>query len=577
MARLSADLALAGYRWELARSHPRYFLPFVTAPDSRSGDVFKFATVTQAEADDLEIPWDGAPKKVRGTQRGHDSWLWQRDYLDWIIDNPFTVTLKARQLGVSWIWDGAILWDLVFFAGIDDLIYSIKEEDAIEQVNRIWDMWLTVPAWMKEMADLKVIKPFGNARPSSRIELEHPDGRVSTVTGMPATKKAGHSRVARRVLFDEGAHQDFARQIWKAIIPAAGDAGGNIGAVSTANGVSDGQGGGNFFHEVYTGAGGVDYPNVKAIFLPWHHHPTRTQEWYEGLNLDKQSKAEQYPEDDDEAFLLTGSPFFDLTALQHYSRAARVEPQLQGEWTYYHGPMNRARFTKADGAAIEVYRRPEKGHEYVIGVDVATGEGTDYSVAIVLDKADAAVCAEIRMKADYAAFTRQLHFTAEWYNHALVGVEKGGGYGDTVIAYLRDGHEGRKSYINLYRHRAYDDRKKKLKTTYGFPMQAATRAKVVAELARWVNERQLPWVSRRFSVEARTFVRRDTRPSPRHADGANDDAVFALGIALEMYSGYGDHKHDVRKTQAAPEGFQTRSATDPRIAAQSTTDPRRRP
>ena len=576
MGHLTSEQALAGYRWEKARSHPRYFLPWLSAPDSRAGGTFHFATLTREEAADLEMPFYGREFRPKGTQRGQTSWLWQRDYLDTILDEPVSCTLKGRQLGVSWIWDGTILWDIVFTPGVDDLIYSIKEEDAIEQVNRIWDLWLTVPDWMKEMAQLEVLKPFGaNSRPGARIELEHPDGLVSTVTGMVSTKKAGHGRVARRVLFDEMAHQEFARAIWKAVIPAAGDGGGIVGAVSTANGVSDGQGGGNFFHEVYTGAGGVDYPNVKAIFLPWHMHPARTQEWYEGLNLDKQSKAEQYPEDDDEAFLLTGSPYFDLEALQHYSRAARVEPAMQGEWVTFHGPKNRARFDKQDGGVIEVYRRPEPGHDYVIGADVATGEGTDYSVAVVLDLADAAVCAEIRMKADYVEFTRQLHFTGEWYNHALIGVEKGGGYGDTVIAYLRDGHEGRKSYINLYRHRAYDDRKKKLKTSYGFPMQATTRAKVVSELARWVNAKALPWVSRRFSIEARTFIRRDTRPSPRHADGANDDAVLGLGIALELYDRYGDHKHDARKTKKAPEGFRNRSDADPRKAAAH--DPRRHP
>jgi hypothetical protein len=573
LARLTSEQALAGYRFEKAREHPRYFLPWVAAPDSRTGTLFHFATVTREEADDLEIPFRGVEHKVRGTARGESSWLWQRDYLDWIIDNPFTVTLKARQLGVSWIWDATILWDIIFFPGVDDLIYSIKEEDAVEQVNRIYDIWLTVPDWMKEMANLNVLKPFGAARPSTRIEFEHPDGRVSTVTGMPATKKAGHSRVARRVLFDEGAHQEFARAIWKAIIPAAGDLGGHIGAVSTANGVSDGQGGGNCFHEVYTGAGGVEYPNVKAIFLPWHNHPARTQEWYEGLNLDKQSKAEQYPEDDDEAFLLTGSPFFDLEALQYYSRAARAEPLFQGKWEFFHGPKDRARFSKIEGGPIEVYRRPEKGHDYVMGVDVATGGGADFSVATVLDLADGAPCAEIRMKSGYADFTRQVHFTAEWYEHALVGVEKAGGFGDTVISYLRDGHEGRKSYINLYRHRAYDDRKRKLKTQYGFPMSSTTRAKVVAELAQWVNEKELPWVTRRFSVEARSFVRRDTRPSPRHADGANDDAVLALGISLEMYAAHGQHKYDVRKKQA-PKDFRARSPIDPRTVNLTTTDQR---
>jgi hypothetical protein len=83
-------------------------------------------------------------------------------------------------------------------------------------------------------------------------------------------------------------------------------------------------------------------------------------------------------------------------------------------------------------------------------------------------------------------------------------------------------------------------------------------------------------VSRRFSKEARTFVRRDTRPSPRHADGSNDDSVLALGIALEIYSTHGDHRHDVRKTQKAPQGFRERSVNDPRLA-QSKTDPRSSP
>lgn len=559
---ITDEEALLLYQMEMARSHPRYFLPHLTMPDSRGGGLFKFTTITEAEADDLGLPFLGHEYHPKGTQVGESSWLWQRDYLDWIIDNPFTVTLKARQLGVSWIWDAAILWDLVFFAGIDDLIYSIKEEDAIEQVNRVWDMWLSMPEMFKQ--DLIVLKPFGSARPSQRIEIEHPDGRVSTVTGMPATKKAGHSRVARRVLFDEGAHQDFAREIWKAIIPAAGDSGGNIGAVSTGNGVSDGQGGGNFFHEVYVGAGGIEYPNVKSKFLPWHMHPERTREFYDGLNLDAASKAEQYPEDEDEAFLLTGKPFFDLVALQHYSREARVEPIGTCEFRTFSNNMASARLVWEIGAPLEVYRKPEKNGKYAIGVDTATGEGKDFSVAAVIDLNDGAPVAELRMRADYIEFTRQLHFLGRWYNNAKIGVEKGGGYGDVVIAYLRDGHEGRKPYNNLYRHRAYDDVRQKIKPQLGIPMNEKVRSKVISELNEWVNKKLFPWVTRRFSVEARTFVRRDTRPSPRAADGANDDAIMAWGIALEIYARYGEHKFDRKKTMRAKKERPT-DPLDPRL------------
>jgi hypothetical protein len=561
-----------------AQEHPRYFLPHVTCPDSRGGGVFKFATLTEEESTFLDLPFNGAPVKIRRgqTQRGKDSWLWQREYLDTIIDNPFTVTLKARQLGVSWIWDAVILWDLLFFPGIDDLIYSIKEDDAIEQVNRVWDMWLSTPAWIKALTEVTVLKPYGGARPTQRIEFEHPDGRVSTVTGMPATKKAGHSRVARRVLFDEMAHQEFAREIWKAIIPAAGDLGGNIGGVSTANGMSDGVGGGNFFHEVYTGAGGVDYPTTVKIFIPWHNHPARTQEWYEGLNLDRSAKAEQYPEDDDEAFLLTGHPYFDLEALQYYSRAARVEPEFQAEFQTYSNNLATARLVKGVGLPIEVYRRPQPGHKYVIGVDTATGDGEDYSVAAVLDLTDGAPCAELRIKADYTEFTRQLHFLGVWYRAdripAMIGVEDQGGFGKVVLAYLRDGHEGRKPYMNIYRHRAYDDRKRKHKSKLGFPMNNSTRPKVVSELSRWVNQRLFPWVTRRFSVEARTFIRASTKPSPRAADGSHDDVVMAWGIALEMYSQYGEHKHDIRKTNTIP-SERAAMKEDPRPVGAA--DPRR--
>jgi hypothetical protein len=539
-------------QFEMARTHPRYFLPHLHMPDSRGGNIFRFATLTEEECADLELPFVGQaiPTRSGHTPRGANSWLWQREYVDTVVDNPFTVTLKARQLGVSWIWDGLILWDMVFFAGIDDLIYSIKEDDAVEQVNRVWDMWLSLPDWFKALLRLKVIKPYGDARPTNRIEFEHPDLRLSTVTGMASTKKAGHSRVARRVLMDEGAHNEFAHAIWKAITPAAGDFGGNIGIVSTANGMG---GVGEHFYRVYTGAGGIDYPNVVKIFLPWHMHPARDQEWYDGQNLDRASKAEQYPEDEDEAFLLTGNPYFNMESLAHYARANRVEPIMTGEFVTYSNNLASARWEHIQaGAPIEVYRRPVKGGKYIIAVDTATGDGEDFSVATVLDLSDAAPCAVLRMKDGGADFTRQLHFLGFWYLGpdripAMIGVEDQGGYGKVILAYLRDGHEGRRPYMNLYRHRKYDDRKKKIVSKLGFPMDSSTRPKVCAELGRWVNNRLLPWVPLQFLREARTFVRQDTRPSPRASEGNNDDVVMSLGIGLEMYAIYGDFKHDVKK------------------------------
>ena len=565
MRALNPDLALQLYQRDVAREHPRYLAPFLKAPDSRSGEVFQFATVLEDEAHELRVPFHGVEFPRSETHEGESSWLWQRDYLNWIIDNPFTVTLKARQLGVSWLWDVAILWDLIFFAGIDDLIYSIKEGDAIEQVNRVWDMYLSLPEHFKE--GLNVIKPFGNSRPSTRLEIEHPDGRLSTLEGMPATESAGHSRVARRILFDEGAHQRFARAIWKAVIPAAGDFGGNVGMVSTAKGMG---GVGEMFYELYTGAGGIDYPEVRSTFLPWHKHPRRDRKWYDSLNLDKASKAEQYPEDEDEAFLLTGSPYFDVESLAFYSREGRVDPLGYARFETYSNNLRSARLkwrgarSTEEGYWIEVYRKPEPDGEYAIGVDTATGKGQDYSVAAVIDLSDGAPVAELRMHADYVEFTRQLHFLGKWYRNAIIAPEDAGGYGSVVIAYLRDGHEGRTPYPRLYRHRNFQDLKNKVKSSYGYPMNLKTRPMVISQLGEWVNKRLFPWVTRRFAIEARTFVKHDTAPSPRHADGKNDDSVLAWGIALVMYHRYGQYQHD-RKKRAFRARTRITDPLDPRL------------
>jgi hypothetical protein len=47
--------------------------------------------------------------------------------------------------------------------------------------------------------------------------------------------------------------------------------------------------------------------------------------------------------------------------------------------------------------------------------------------------------------------------------------------------------------------------------------------------------------------EARTFVYAETKPSPRAADGCNDDSVLAYAMACEVYREFGTHVDDRRK------------------------------
>lgn len=520
-----------------AREHPAFLLQHVRCVDSRSGDIFNFTLLTEDEC-----------RRIGAEYRG-DDWYWQRDYLDWCLDNKQTITLKGRQLGVTWVWAGIALWTALFKPGSDILVYSIKEGDASEVIGRIWDMWVSLPDHFKE--GITVIKPTRGVRPTTKIEFEHPDGRVSAIEGMVATESAGHGRSAALVLFDEASRQEYARSLWKAVIPASGDKGGMIGVISTANGSGD------FFHELWKGAGGAAYPNLQKKFLGWFLHPERDEVWYDHVPLDESSKAEQYPNTPEEAFLLSGSPYFGSAALKFYAQEAnRAKPLYKMEWLVDPNAPNRATQRRGQGW-IEVYKEPQPGHKYAMGADIATGVGSDFSVGAVIDLGTGEPCAEVYMKGSYEDFAAQIHFTGLWYRGGAnmpacrIGPELGGGYGDTVIAYLRDGHKGRKPYPMLYRHRGYETAGRKQTPRFGFPMNMKTRPKVVSGLREWIDKHLFPYMPEGLLGEAMTFVHRSTRPTPRAEDGCNDDRVMAWGIATELYSEFGEHEYDRKKTVVA--------------------------
>jgi hypothetical protein len=245
---------------------------------------------------------------------------------------------------------------------------------------------------------------------------------------------------------------------------------------------------------------------------------------------------------------MSGRPFFDAQSLKWYGKHGLGEVLFTCKWTPLADNPARARLDKGDEALeIEVYEEPTKDGLYALTADVASGTGEDYSVGAMINLHTGAPVAELRMRAEYDDFAEQLHFLGLWYNTARIAVEDQGGYGAAVIAYLREPIKGRKPYPKLYRHRKLNRPDHQESSKFGFPMDAATRPKVVNEIRNWIDDRLLPWITPGLLAEARTFVHREKKPSPAAADGANDDIVMAWAIALEMFSLYGEHKHDRRK------------------------------
>jgi hypothetical protein len=272
----------------------------VKCVDSRSGEVFEFELFDDEDADWLAAHRhrpDGPARRARCRRLGHDervdaeNWGWQRELLDWILENDQTICLKGRQLGVTWVACGLALWYLLYKPGTDVLIFSIGEDEAKEVVERIWGMFLSPggpPAHL--LNGVKVITP-ARGKPSTVIKVEHtlPDGTTrSRDRGDDLEpEQAGHSRSAALVIFDEAlAQRERARDL-EGVVPATADHGGKIVGISTANGMSDEKtGDGNFFHYLWSKAGTSVFPKLKTKFLGWWLHPDRDEEWYDERRLD---------------------------------------------------------------------------------------------------------------------------------------------------------------------------------------------------------------------------------------------------------------------------------------------------
>ena len=509
-----------------ALAHPGGLLDHVQCVDPKTGERFAF-TLNDPEA----------------------GWHWQRDVLDEWMEHPLSLVLKARQIGITWLGAGYALWKLLVLPGTRALIVSINEDEAIKVVNRIFDMFSSLPEHLRFEA--KITKPSRDARPSTLIEFTFPDGRISSVVGLPSTRRAGHGETATIVLLDEYARHEYARESWKATFPTA-DNGGQILVISTANGVSNEQTGeGNFFHHLYMNA---EAYGIETQFLAWDLHPDRDERWYEtnARALPAHDRAEQFPRSPEDAFINTGECWFDLEALAWYSEHRPLSAEYRATFLP-DATGSRARLHRTGQGWIHVFAPPDAERDYAIGADVATGRGLDYSCAYVIDLHSQGLVAEFHAKLDADEFAEQLHYLGRWYNTARLAIEMGGGYGEPVIISLRDGRKGRPHYPKLYRHSIQDRPDNHLLANYGFPINNKTRPQLINTIEQAIRERTLPGMPRTLIMECRTFVRQKTLPSPRAQDGANDDRVFALGLALEMYRQYGRHeKRHVRKKAKRP-------------------------
>lgn len=248
--------------------------------------------------------------------------------------------------------------------------------------------------------------------------------------------------------------------------------------------------------------------------------------WYYGKYKDLKEKLNQeYPCTAEEAFLASGRPRFDIPTLMEYLKHC-----VPGEVGRLERHGERIVFVKDDSGNLEVWKRPQSGKQYFIGVDVAKGKADgDYSCAPVYD-ADKNLVAMWHGHIDPDALGNPVLINlGEWYNEALIAIEENN-HGLTTINAIKY------SYSNLYKRTSYDKITDQEKQEIGWFTSNRTKPLMIDNLAKLIRERQLGCKSERMIKECIKYVVGEDGDT--NAASGNDDTVTASAIILLVMDPY---------------------------------------
>lgn len=271
-----------------------------------------------------------------------------RDYQERMVEayheNRFCVTLTSRQTGKSITVAAYILHYILFNGETTSVILANKAATAREILSRIKRMFENLPSFLQTG-----VKEYNKGS----IILANDATLIAAATSSDSIRGLS----VNMLFLDEFAFVDNADEFMEGVYPTiASGKKSKVIITSTPNGM-------NLFYKIYD----------EAIRGVNSFHPTRVDYW-------------EVPRYDEEWRLETirniGQRRFDQEFGNNFagSGLTLISGEKLAALTWLE-PLE-----ETETSAI--YKQPERGHQYVISVDVSEGAGFDYSVISVIDITD---------------------------------------------------------------------------------------------------------------------------------------------------------------------------------------------
>ena len=412
-------------------------------------------------------------------------------------DNPYSVVLKSRQLGISTLAAGYSLWLMLFQKDKNVLCIATKQETAKNMVTKVKFMFDNLPSWLKIPAD-----------EHNKLTLRLSNG--SQIKATSASSDAGRSEAVSLLIVDEAAFIENIGEIWASAQQTLATGGGAI-VLSTPYGT------GNWFHKTWVSAENKEN-DFLPIKLPWFVHPERNEDWRKRQDelLGDPRLASQECDCD---FSTSGDIVFYNEWLEFIKETTIAEPLER----------------RGADQNLWVWEPADYTREYMVVADVARGDGKDFSTFHVVDIATNTQVAEYKGQMSPKEFGYFLVGVATEYNQALLVVENASIGWAAIESVLERGYKNTyyspksdtltvDSYFNQYENSD--------NVTPGFTMSMRTRPLIVNKFREYVGDRSVTIRSKRLLEEMKVFIWKNGRPEAQ--TGYNDDLVMPFGIAMYL-------------------------------------------